>query len=322
MNKKTILCCVLIVTGFFSVAFLSPSLWRITGGKVAPIGDKGVLIDAKGLEFAATDDHVDCSDFTNTNGAIFMDDNEGVLKKCEDGVLSDLDTGGSGYQAADDDLTVYAAGISGPMYGLGNGSGARALTNGDVIRIDDDSTTDGHTLSIGVYDTDSTAWKEITFENGDSTSASSADMPRMNIPDGIAVTGLIFQAPTISESELDDTTGTRTLASSGKETGMVYLTNYGETATLTYQMPAATLEGANFQIDCEAAYKIVLTPYSGASFIFNGTALDANHSIENDCGNDDGDATGALHEALYCYSTENFIKCRTSDTDGWIELAD
>ena len=58
-----------------------------------------MLADETGIEFQETDLITDCSSFSTTGGGIFYDDSEGKLKKCQDNVLSDLDTntgGGSG----------------------------------------------------------------------------------------------------------------------------------------------------------------------------------------------------------------------------------
>lgn len=50
---------------------------------------------AQGIEGTATDTLTDCSTFSATGGGIFYDDSEGKWKKCQDNVLSDMDTGGS-----------------------------------------------------------------------------------------------------------------------------------------------------------------------------------------------------------------------------------
>lgn len=50
--------------------------------------------DALGIEFEAGDAITDCTTFAATGGGIFFDDSEGVLKKCEDNVLTVLDTTG------------------------------------------------------------------------------------------------------------------------------------------------------------------------------------------------------------------------------------
>ncbi len=51
-------------------------------------------LDDLGLDFTAGDALTDCSTFSATAGGIFFDDSEGVFKKCQDNVLTDLDTGG------------------------------------------------------------------------------------------------------------------------------------------------------------------------------------------------------------------------------------
>lgn len=56
-----------------------------------------VTVDDLGLEFTAGDALTDCSTFSATGGGIFYDDSEGIFKKCQDNVLTDLDTSGAGY---------------------------------------------------------------------------------------------------------------------------------------------------------------------------------------------------------------------------------
>lgn len=48
--------------------------------------------DETGIEFQETDTISDCSGFAATGGGIFYDDSEGKFKKCQDNVLTDLDT--------------------------------------------------------------------------------------------------------------------------------------------------------------------------------------------------------------------------------------
>jgi hypothetical protein len=52
-------------------------------------------VDALGLEFEESDDISDCSSFSSTGGGIFYDDSDGEFKKCEDNVLTALDTTGA-----------------------------------------------------------------------------------------------------------------------------------------------------------------------------------------------------------------------------------
>jgi hypothetical protein len=56
-----------------------------------------VFVDALGLEFEASDDIANCSSFSATGGGIFYDDSDNQFKKCENNVLTalDTDTGGA-----------------------------------------------------------------------------------------------------------------------------------------------------------------------------------------------------------------------------------
>lgn len=64
-----------------------------------------LFVDATGAEFEAGDALTDCSTYGATNGGIFFDDSEGILKKCEDNVLTDLDTvGGGAFSDASDPI--------------------------------------------------------------------------------------------------------------------------------------------------------------------------------------------------------------------------
>jgi len=60
-----------------------------------------VVVDDLGFEFTPGDTITDCTNFSATGGAIFFDDSEGVLKKCEDNVLTVLDTTGGTPATAD-----------------------------------------------------------------------------------------------------------------------------------------------------------------------------------------------------------------------------
>ncbi|HBA83182.1 MAG TPA: hypothetical protein DCZ95_03720 [Verrucomicrobia bacterium] len=61
-----------------------------------------LVIDETGIEGQPTDTLTDCSTFSATGGGIFYDDSEGQWKKCEDGVLSDLDTAAASGLASTD----------------------------------------------------------------------------------------------------------------------------------------------------------------------------------------------------------------------------
>lgn len=67
-----------------------------------------LVLDETGLEGQPTDTLTDCSTFAATGGGLFYDDSEGKWKKCQDNVLTDLDTtGGTGNLTTKGDLEVY-----------------------------------------------------------------------------------------------------------------------------------------------------------------------------------------------------------------------
>lgn len=55
-----------------------------------------VTVDTLGLEFEESDTHSDCSAFSSTGGGIFYHDTDNEFKKCQNNVLTALDTGGAG----------------------------------------------------------------------------------------------------------------------------------------------------------------------------------------------------------------------------------
>jgi hypothetical protein len=78
--------------------------------------------------------------------------------------------------------------VDGTLTATGGVTGALTLINGDDIKLS--TTTDGHEFSLGVYDTNDTTWRYLTLENGDSSQAAATDWPRIDIPSGVAITGI------------------------------------------------------------------------------------------------------------------------------------
>lgn len=102
--------------------------------------------DELGIELQETDTLTDCSTFSATGGGIFYDDSEGILKKCQDNVLTDLDTSGAG--AETNSLETITTGIADTEILVGNGansavyavmSGDSTISNTGVVTVVDDS---------------------------------------------------------------------------------------------------------------------------------------------------------------------------------------
>lgn len=91
-----------------------------------------LTIDETGIEGQPTDALTDCSTFSATGGGIFYDDSEGQWKKCEDNVLSDLDTGGGG----GDSISIDSVGVTDPDF----------VSTGDIDFVDTSNTV---TANIG-----------------------------------------------------------------------------------------------------------------------------------------------------------------------------
>lgn len=114
-----------------------------------------VTVDNLGLEFTAGDDHTNCAAFPATGGGIFYDDSEGVFKKCQDNVLSDLDTSGA----------IRLEEVSDP-------DAATSITFADTETVEFDTASDGEvffTISLNAADLvgDTTALLITAVDNDD-----------------------------------------------------------------------------------------------------------------------------------------------------------
>ena len=136
-----------------------------------------IFVDALGAEFEAGDALTDCTTFSATGGGIFFDDSEGVFKKCQDNVLTVLDTGGGGGSMPVKEVYFSAAGLS----PLEPGDSIAPLvkdegTNVDIfVRAFDDTTDEcaGGTFAVPTdVDTSGTVtfrvrWYSATATTGD-----------------------------------------------------------------------------------------------------------------------------------------------------------
>lgn len=166
-----------------------------------------VTVDNLGLEFTEGDDHSDCSAFSATGGGIFYDDSEGIFKKCQDNVLTDLDTGGGGTvdtsgTPEDNDIARFtdADTIEGVTYSELAGTQAFEDALEEVLDLED---LDGAVTDAQVPDT-------ITITNlsqvGDVTSTAA----EVNILDGVTSTTAelnILDGVTATTAELNHSDG-------------------------------------------------------------------------------------------------------------------
>jgi len=126
----------------------------LTGGTLT-----GELVaDELGIEFQETDSISDCSGFAATGGGIFYDDSDGKLKKCQDNVLTDLDTTGGG----GDSVSIDGVGVTDPDF----------VSSGDIDFVDTSNTVTANLNTDSVDDTH-VNWASMTYlgEEGQTTAA-------------------------------------------------------------------------------------------------------------------------------------------------------
>jgi hypothetical protein len=129
-----------------------------------------VTMDENGIEFQETDTISDCSGFAATGGGIFYDDSDGKLKKCQDNVLTDLDTTGTGAAGNNTEVQYNNGGSLGGIANWETDGTVLQPVNGADLRLK--TTTSGHEWSIQVYDNDTgPGWVDaLTFTNGNTPS--------------------------------------------------------------------------------------------------------------------------------------------------------
>lgn len=108
-------------------------------------------IDETGIEGQPTDALTDCSTFSATGGGIFYDDSEGQWKKCEDNVLSDLDTGGGG----GDSVSIDGAGVTDPDF----------VSTGQIDFVDTSNTVTANINDNSILEADLKAVDSATDED-------------------------------------------------------------------------------------------------------------------------------------------------------------
>lgn len=107
-----------------------------------------LVVDELGIEGQPTDSIADCSSFAATGGGIFYDDSEGKWKKCQDNVLTDLDTNTGTATAWDDignpdandeiDFGSYVIELNVEDFQIGDGGGTnyfRFWSDGGTIKL-------------------------------------------------------------------------------------------------------------------------------------------------------------------------------------------
>jgi len=132
-----------------------------------------LVIDNLGAEFTAGDDHSDCSAFSATGGGIFFDDSEGIFKKCQDNVLTDLDTDTGGATAYDD---------------IGNPDASGSITMGAYT---------------GTYTSGTEAWGGIIIESSDADNAGDTTLLSLKHYDDFDTNSVFLHAINDSDSGAD-----------------------------------------------------------------------------------------------------------------------
>jgi hypothetical protein len=120
-------------------------------GAVTTTGE--LFADRLGIEFEAGDVHTDCSAFSATGGSIFFDDSLNTLMKCENNVLTALDTGGGG-GAVSTDVIWDAAGDM--VRGTGSNTAERFAIGANNTVLTSNGTTPGWDATPAIVGTDFT----------------------------------------------------------------------------------------------------------------------------------------------------------------------
>ncbi len=283
-----------------------------------------IVLDETGLEAQPTDAITDCSSYSATGGGIFYDDSEGMFKKCQENVMTDLDTGAGTVNTADiSDVNVTqtefseleaidATTISANQW-TALGGIAETLTSTELDLLDGlttlsgantgDVTVSGQALNLAgqqlsidtVPSTGSATLEQsedalqVKYDSTDFGEGASGIELGANPTMGVTgLTGNLNLGTGTIQGSLDPvitTDGTETVVGYGE----MYQANHGTASSdTTYTLPDATagMNGCFYDYGGGAG-TIILDPASGDVIILDGIAETADETVVSP--GDDGD---------------------------------
>lgn len=231
------------------IAFLVTTLCLLVGG----MSEHGV----KTIQLEATDDYTDCSNFGATAGGIFFDDSEGVLKKCQDNVLTTLDTGGGGGEAntlgspdlaAEVDL-INSVSKSGVVLNLVSLEADDFTATANVITIDDDSHAHTTTTISGLVDGDISDTLTASLFVGSGSTTTAIDLATTEVAGTLAASAVgvgLTDAQVVNGLTITNLSGTNTgdeLVADLTTSGTIEIATGAETNTGTDATRAVSPDG-------------------------------------------------------------------------------
>jgi len=163
-------------------------------------------VDDLGVEFTAGDSLTDCSTFSATGGGLYYDDSEGKFKKCQDNVLTDMDTGGG----AGDSIEIDSVAVVDPDFQSGGdidfvdtSNVVTANLNAAVI-IEADLNADEAPVDNDILTFDTTG-ANFSWQTPAELSLQPLEATLTDIADGTIAENLVNTANPWADNEVSDT---------------------------------------------------------------------------------------------------------------------